>query len=98
LKIDPAPHTLNREQEREYGRLLATEKYQMVLPTMLTTYEKGVILGQRQTVRLVLEKCFGALSPMAAKRLEEWPPERLPDLLMAIVDAPSLKALGLEED
>jgi hypothetical protein len=31
------------------------------------------------------------------RRLEEWPAERLNELLFGILDAPSLKALGLQD-
>jgi hypothetical protein len=59
--------------------------------------QRGLVRGQRQAVRLVLEKRFGPLGPAASQRLDEWPPDRLPELIVAILDAPSLKDLGLED-
>ena len=68
---------------------------------MTTFFEKGVQKGmeegQRQPARLQREKKFGPLSPAVRQRLEDWPAERLQDLLLALLDAPSLQALGLEE-
>jgi hypothetical protein len=72
---------------------------------MTTTFEKGVqkgrkegeTEGQRRSARLQLEKRFGPLSPAVQQRLNEWPAERLDELLLALLDAPSLKALGLED-
>jgi hypothetical protein len=63
----------------------------------MTTFEEGREEGQRRTIRLQLEKRFGPLTPTARQRLNEWPVERLDDLLLALLDAPSLKALGLED-
>jgi hypothetical protein len=96
---------LSPEQEQEYQRLLTTEKYQAMIPTMKTTYEKGMeageerglVRGQRQAARIQLEVRFGPLSPAASQRLDEWPADRLSELLVAILKAPSLKDLGLED-
>jgi hypothetical protein len=92
---------LDAEQQAEYDRLLNTEPYREVLPMMTTTFEKGVAQGleqgQRKSARLLLERRFGPLTPQATRRLEAWPAERLPELLLALLDAPSLRALGLEE-
>jgi hypothetical protein len=68
---------------------------------MATTFEKGVAKGreegQRQAIHLILERRFGPLSSMALQHLEAWPSEQLQELLEAAVEAPSLKALGLED-
>src|SRR5262245_37956359 len=37
--------TLDPNQEREYERILATERFQVMIPTMKTTYEKGMEAG-----------------------------------------------------
>ena len=68
-----------------------------MIPTMMTTFEKGVLQGRRRVVRLLLEQHFGPLSPAVQQRLNEWTAERLDDLALALLDAPSLKALGLED-
>ena len=71
-----------------------------MLPTMTTTFEKGVQQGlqqgKREDIRLLLEKKFGPLGEGVRRRLEAWPADRLKELLLAVVDAPSLAALGLE--
>lgn len=78
-----------------------------MLPTMTTTFEKGVLQGmqqgiqqgmqqgKREDIRLLLEKRFGPLGEEMRQRLDDWPADRLNELLAA-VDAPSLAALGLE--
>lgn len=92
---------LDTDQQRAYELLLQTEPYQEIQPMMMTTFEKGktegIAEGQRRALRLQLERRFGRLSPGAQRRLDEWPAERLPELLVAVLDAPSLKALGLED-
>jgi hypothetical protein len=89
--------TLDEQQQNAFEHLLRTPLYQEVIPMMKTTFEKGMEKGQRNSARLVLEKKFGPLTPTVQQRLEEWPAERLDELLLALVEAPSLKALELEE-
>jgi predicted transposase YdaD len=72
---------------------------------MVTTYEKGIAkgreegrqVGRQEAARLLLERKFGPLSATVLARLAAWPAERLDELLLAVLDAPSLSALGLEE-
>lgn len=86
---------LSKRQQREFKQLLRTEPYKEIEPMMLTTFEKGIAKGQREAARLQLERRFGPLNKAVLRRLEAWPAERLTDLLLAILDAPSLQALGL---
>jgi hypothetical protein len=65
--------------------------------TYLAIVDEGVEKGRREDVRLLLAKKFGPLSPAVQQRLENWPAERLEELLLALLDAPSLRALGLED-
>lgn len=69
---------------------------------ILTTFDKGVAMGReetlRETARLLLERRFGPLNAAVIQRLETWPAEHLQELLLAILDAPSLEALGLVGD
>ncbi len=96
---------LNDEEQRQFEQLLHTEPYKEIEPMMVTTYEKGVVKGiekgmeqgRRETARLQLERRFGPLSEAVLARLAAWPAERLDELLLAILDAPSLLALGLED-
>jgi hypothetical protein len=85
--------TLNQTQRLEFEQLLRMPQYEEVIPMMTTTFEKGMLQG----ARLQLEKKFGPLSPAVQQRLEEWPAERIEELMLAILDAPSLQALGLED-
>jgi hypothetical protein len=64
--------------------------------TYLAIVDEGVEKGQRRLLRIQLEKRFGPLSPTAQQRLDGWPAERLEELSVALLDAPSLEALGLE--
>jgi Domain of unknown function (DUF4351) len=89
--------TLDEQQQSAFEQLLQTPPYQEVIPMMKTTFEKGMEKGQRKSARLLLEKRFGPLTPEVQQRLEEWPTDRLDELLLALVDAPSLRALNLEE-
>jgi hypothetical protein len=71
--------------------------YQEVEPMRVTTFEKGSANGRREAVRFQLEHRFGPLNAMVLQRLENWPAERLNELLLDLLDAPSLHSLGLEE-
>ena len=89
---------LSKRQQRAFEQLLRIEPYKEIEPMMVTTFEKGVAKGQREAARLLLARRFGPLSTAVLHRLEAWPAERLNDLLWAILDAPSLQALGLDAD
>jgi hypothetical protein len=89
--------TLDEQQQRDYEQLLQTERYQEIGPMMQTTYEKGLEKGQRRALQVQLERKFGPLSTEELRRLEEWSAERLNELLYGILDAPSLKELGLQD-
>src|SRR5262249_28366139 len=53
--------------------------------------------GQRQLLQVQLEQRVGPLSPDIRKRLETWAGENLLQLAKSIVQAQSLRELGLEE-
>ena len=105
MKCVEANLKLDEEQHREFERLLLTERYREIGPMMQTTFEKGVAQGvaqgvekaRRQDIQLLLDRRFGPLSAEVVRRLEQWPSDRLADLIQSILDAPSLKALGLED-
>jgi hypothetical protein len=91
---------LDEEQEREFEKILREPRYQEALPMMTTTFEKGIQKGleqgQRQVLRMQLEQKFGPLSPAALRRLEEWPSERMPELITGILSSRTLSELGLD--
>jgi hypothetical protein len=62
---------------------------------MMTTYERGILQGQRQTALLLLEAKFGPLSPAVKQRVEALAPEQLHQLLLDLVKAQSLEELHL---
>jgi len=100
---------LDEEDQRQFDELLQTEPYKEIEPMMVTTYEKGVAKGleegrkqgrqeeRLEVARLQLERKFGPLTEAVLARLAALPAERLSELLLAVLDAPSLSALGLEE-
>jgi hypothetical protein len=87
---------LDEEQQREFDQLKQTEPYKEIQPMMTTTFEKGMVQGQRKTLRAQLEHRFGPLSPAVLEKLESLSPDRLAELQLAVLTAPSLKALELE--
>jgi hypothetical protein len=88
---------LDAEQQQEFERLVATEAYQGVRAMNTTWFEKGIAKGQRELLREQLDKRFGPLSPPVLDRLNQWPAERLSALGVAILEAQSLRELGLED-
>ena len=58
---------------------------------------RGVDKGQRELVRLQIERRLGPLSEAAQSRLAGWPAERLTELGIALLSATSLQQLGLED-
>jgi Domain of unknown function (DUF4351) len=89
--------TLDEAQAQELGALLRTERYQGTQAMAVTTFEKGLLQGQRTTLRKQLEVRFGPLSPTAQERLDSLDPERLEALALALLTARSLQELGLED-
>jgi len=86
LKLDPA-------QQREFERLLDTEPYRGA-KNMINPWEER---GERKILERQLQRRFGPLNPEIRERLAHLPVERLEELADAILDAKSLKELGLED-
>jgi len=59
--------------------------------------EKGREQGQREFLLIQLEERFGPLSEQLRNRLQNLPPERVGELVRAVVRAQSLAELGLGE-
>jgi hypothetical protein len=91
----------NAEQVRNFERLLTTEPYKQLQAMNTTWFEKGIEkgreIGARQLLREQLEIRFGPLPPLASERLGQLPMEQLKALARALIRAPSLRALGLED-
>jgi len=64
---------------------------------MLTTYERGIIEGQRRMALRQLAAKFGPLSPAITQRVEALSPEQLDQLLLNLLKSSSLKELGLSD-
>jgi hypothetical protein len=89
--------TLDEAQAKELGALLRTERYQGTQAMAMTTFEKGLLQGQRTMFRKLLQARFGPLSSSAQERLESLSPERLEALALELLKARSLQELGLED-
>jgi Domain of unknown function (DUF4351) len=89
--------TLDEMQALQLGELLRTERYRETQAMAVTTFEKGVQQGERRVLQKQLEVRFGALNLHAQERLESLSPERLDELALRILEARSLKELGLED-
>jgi hypothetical protein len=87
---------LNKSQQRELTNLLADPKRRTAAMGK-TWSEMGEERGLRKAVILQLETRFTPLSKQVRQRVEKWPAEKLPDLLKALLTAPTLKELGLED-
>jgi hypothetical protein len=88
---------LDEAQEQRLQALLATEPYQEARHFMATTYERGIVQGQRQTALKQLEVKFGPLSPEVRQRVEALTSEQLTQLSVDLLEAESLKELHLED-
>jgi hypothetical protein len=89
--------SLDDAQKERLQALLATEQYQQVRPIMITTYERGIIQGERVSALRMLEAKFGPLTPEARQRVESLSPEELRQLQLDLLRAQSLKDLRLED-
>jgi hypothetical protein len=96
---------LDEEQRREFENLVSGKPYEGLRAMNKTVYEqgmekgmeKGLDQGQRRVLGELLQERFGPLPAAVQQRLAEWPAERLPTLVRAVVRAQSLKEMGLED-
>ena len=63
----------------------------------MTYVEQGRQEGRRELLQNQLEKRFGPLSASVRERLQSLSRERLIELSLAVLDAQSLRELGLED-
>ena len=59
--------------------------------------EEGREEGERLLVQKLLEDKYGPLSPTVPEKLQQWPKERLVQLIKDVCDGQTLKELGLED-
>src|SRR5947209_2337190 len=71
---------LDEAQRERLQALLATEQYREVQPLVITTYERGILEGERRSALRMLEAKFGPLSAEVKQRLEALSPEALAQL------------------
>lgn len=88
---------LDSAQLAQYQALLDTPPYQEVKRTMITTFEKGMVAGQRALALKQLEAKFGPLSDAVKQRVESIPPDDLLRIMLDYHKAQSLKELGLQD-
>ena len=64
---------------------------------MITTYERGILQGERKSALRQLEAKFGPLSPEVKQRVEALSPDGLAQLQLDLLKAQSLKELRLDD-
>jgi hypothetical protein len=64
---------------------------------MITTYERGLVEGERRLALRLLEAKFGTLSPPIKQRIEAMASEDLQQLTLDLLKAESLRELRLED-
>jgi hypothetical protein len=64
---------------------------------MITTYERGILQGQRLSALLLLERKFGPLAAEIKQKVEALSPEQLQRVLLDLIKAQSLQELGLQD-
>jgi hypothetical protein len=72
-------------------------RQQEVRPVIITTYERGILQGERRSALRQLEAKFGLLSAEVKPRVEALPPEELAQLQLDLLKAESLKELHLQD-
>jgi hypothetical protein len=77
--------------------LLEQESYREVKAMSTTWFEEGIEEGFRRALLRHLEKRFGPLPPHVRERVKAANAERLEEMTDAVLDAKSLKELGLED-
>jgi hypothetical protein len=87
---------LNPTQRQQFEQLLTSETYKEVQPIMITTFERGILEGERRVVLRLLEGKFGPLSNEVKQRVEALTPQELLEVQTNLLQASSLQALGLE--
>ncbi len=88
---------LEGPQRDEYEHLLLSKPYEGVMKTEMTTFERGVVQGQRRLFERLLEQRFGKLTPRIRELLDALSAEVLEEKGLALKDAKSLRDLGLED-
>jgi hypothetical protein len=88
---------LDETQEERLQQLLNTERFQEVQPIMITTYERGILQGERRSALRQLEAKFGPLSQEVRQKVEALEPEALAQLQIDLLRAQSLQELRLQD-
>jgi hypothetical protein len=88
---------LDEAQRQRLETLLVTEQYQEVRPLMVTTYERGIIEGQRRMALSQLEAKFGPVPAEVRQQVEALALEQLRQLGLDILKAQSLDELHLQD-
>ncbi len=92
---------LDAAQEQEFKRMLTMEPY-TEMETVMSPWidigrEKGILEGEKKMLALLLERRFGALAPSACERLAALSADRVEAMAGAVLEAKTLKELGLED-
>ena len=92
---------LDEQQWHEFDQLLLNERYQGVRAMGKTWTEigeeRGLEKGQREILWKLIDARFGPLGPETRRRFDALPRERLGDVGVALLNAQSLRELGLQD-
>ncbi len=92
-------------EQREFEQLLKTSEYREVQVMATTWFEQGIQEGRQQgrqeerraILAVLLEERFGPLSASVRQKLENWPADRVGELIRKVLTANSLDELGLDD-
>ncbi len=95
---------LDESQWVEFNHLMTTKSYEGVKNMRATWFDQGVEKGlekgreegRRETLRDLLEARFGPLSKRVQRRLQSLPPEQVASMVKQVLEAKSLRELGLD--
>ncbi len=90
---------------RECEQLLKTSEYREVQVMATTWFEQGIQEGRQQgrqeerraILAVLLEERFGPLSQSVREKLQNWPADRVGELIRKVLTVKSLEELHLEE-
>jgi hypothetical protein len=88
---------LDEVQTERLQALLHTEAYQQVETIMKTTFERGIIQGERRSALRLMEAKFGPLSSAVKRQVDALSQEALAQLQLDLLKAQSLEELRLGE-
>ena len=88
---------LTAAERIDLDSLLREPEYSGARTMNKTVRDEGRDEGERRMVRVILQGRFGSLNQPVLQRLEQYPADKLEELAVAVLNAQSLKEIGLED-